>query len=62
MWHHSETHHELWMTFTLVDEIMLYEFSETNIVYWLEGPCVVRLLSYEPQKYFMVHITYNSLK
>lgn len=33
MWHQSETHYELWMNFTLVDEIPLCEFSENNTVY-----------------------------
>ena len=33
MWHQSETRYELWMNFTLVDEILLCEFSENNIVY-----------------------------
>lgn len=33
MWRQSETRYELWMNFTLVDEILLCEFSEKNIVY-----------------------------
>lgn len=33
MWHQSETHYELWMNFTLVDEILPCEFSENNTVY-----------------------------
>lgn len=33
MWHQSETHYELWMNFTLVDEILLRGFGENNIVY-----------------------------
>lgn len=37
MWHQSETHYELWMNFTLVDEILLCEISESNIVYWVGG-------------------------
>lgn len=31
MWHQSETHYELWIT--LVDEILMCEFSENNSVY-----------------------------
>lgn len=37
MQHHSETHYELWMNLTLIDEILLSEFSENNIVYRVGG-------------------------
>lgn len=33
MLHQSETHYELWMNFTLIDDILLSEFSQNNIVY-----------------------------
>lgn len=33
MWHQSEAHYELWMNFSLADEILSREVGRDNIVY-----------------------------
>lgn len=56
MWHHSETHYELWMNFTLVDEILLCEFSENNIVYWVGGSLAcLSLIFWASQMFHNLH-------
>lgn len=56
MWHHSGTHYELWMNFTLVDEIMLCEFNENNIVYWVgRSMCCLPLVLWASQIFHYLH-------